>query len=160
MDLFVIRHAAAVPRSPDLDDAARPLTPRGRRRFAKAVRGLGRLRVDFDRLYHSPWLRAVETADALHPLVRGESVVLPALTGSPQAAFFDELDGDVVGVVGHEPWLGELIALALVGRSEEGARFALKKGGVAWLTGEPRPGAMSLRALLPPRALRALARRA
>lgn len=83
--------------------------------------------------------------------------MLPALAASPHAALFDELAGDVVSVVGHEPWLSELIALALVGRSD-GARFVLRKGGVAWLDGEPRAGAMSLRALFPPRALRAIAR--
>jgi phosphohistidine phosphatase len=156
MDLYVIRHAIAVPRSPEREDAARPLTPEGRRRFARAVRGLERLGVSFDRLYHSPWLRAVETAEALSSLIRGESIVLPALTQSPQPSLFEQLGGDIVGVVGHEPWLGELVALATLGRPEDGARFRIKKGGIAWLSGEPQPGGMSLCALFPPRVLRAI----
>ncbi len=58
MELFVIRHAIAVPGSMLLADADRPLSPKGRARFAPAVMGLQRLKVRFDRLYHSPWLRA------------------------------------------------------------------------------------------------------
>jgi phosphohistidine phosphatase len=156
MDLYVIRHAIAVPRSPDLEDAERPLTPRGRRRFAGAVQGLRRLGVELDRLYHSPWRRAVETAELLRPVVHGETVPLTALAAAPQTALFDALAGDVVGVVGHEPWLGELIALGLTLRPDLGARLMLRKGGVAWLTGEPRPGGMTLHALLPPKLLRAV----
>jgi phosphohistidine phosphatase len=156
MNLYVIRHATAVPRSPNFEDASRPLTPQGQRRFARVVRGLERLGVDFDRLYHSPWLRAVETAEALTALVRGESVSLPALAQPPQPSLFEQLRGDDVGVVGHEPWLSELVALATLARTDDAGRFPIKKGGVVWLTGEMRPGGMVLHALFPPRALRAI----
>jgi len=65
MELFVIRHGIAVPGSMLLADADRPLTPQGRKRFSQVVMGLQRLGLRCDRLYHSPWLRAVETAELL-----------------------------------------------------------------------------------------------
>ena len=68
MELFLIRHAIAVPGSMLLADADRPLTPKGRKRFSQAVLGLQHLKVRFDRLYHSPWRRAVETAELLAPV--------------------------------------------------------------------------------------------
>jgi phosphohistidine phosphatase len=156
MELFVVRHAVAVPQRPDLPDEARPLTPEGRRRFQRAVRGMDRLGISLDRLYHSPWLRAVETAELLTRLVKvdGETVVEPGLTRAPDAAFLTSLRGDRVAVVGHEPWLSEMVAILMFGTKKHGARFDFRKGGLAWLEGDLRPRRMWLRALLPPRALR------
>lgn len=163
MQLLVIRHAIAVERGEDdtdEEDAARPLTKRGRRRFARAAQGLERLGLDVERLLHSPWRRAVETAELLAPLVRGEARATRALTTSPRAELLAELSapGDArVAVVGHEPWLGELVGLLTCGATTHGDALRLKKGGVAWLEGTPTPAGMRLRALLPPRLLRALA---
>jgi len=159
MELFVIRHAIAVPRSPDLDDAARPLTPRGRARWERSVTGLERLGVRFDRLLHSPWRRAVETAEIARPLVDGACVASARLAMPPTQALLDELVGARVALVGHEPWLGELLALLIVGTIDAGARLELRKGGVAWLAGDPRPGAARVHAILPPKVLRAVARK-
>ena len=63
----------------------------------------------------------------------------------------------------HEPWLSGLLAWLLVGEpaSEadgQGPLFDFKKGGLAWLGGPLAPGAMALRAFLPPRALGRIAR--
>ena len=156
MELFIVRHAVAVPQRPDLPDEARPLTPDGRKRFQRAVRGMERLGVDFDRLYHSPWLRAVETAELLSRLVRtdGETVVEPALTRSPDAGLLSALRGERVAAVGHEPWMSELVSLLMAGTVKHGARFDFRKGGLAWLEGDLKPRRMWLRAFLPPRALR------
>jgi phosphohistidine phosphatase len=159
VEIFVIRHAIAVPRSPDLDDAARPLTPRGRARWEKAVAGLERLGVRFDLLVHSPWRRAVETARVARRLVDGETVASALLATSPTERLLDEIVGERVALVGHEPWLGELLSLLIVGTTRAGPRLELRKGGVAWLSGDPRPGAASVRAILPPQVLRALARK-
>ncbi len=158
MEVFLIRHAEAEPRRPGRDDAARPLTPRGRKRMVRATQGLKRLGLGFDRLYHSPWLRAVETGNVLAPLVRGESVVTARLAESPGLALLDELSGARVALVGHQPWLGELLALLTSSDPKLGPHFAFGKGGLAWLEGEPRPGEMTLRALWPSKALRAVAR--
>jgi phosphohistidine phosphatase len=154
MQLLLIRHAIATPRGPDIDDATRPLTPAGRKRMGRAVRGLERLGASFDRLYHSPWLRAAQTAELLAGLCDGDVVSTERLAQSPTPALLNELEGQRVGLVGHEPRLSELLALLLLGTTERASRFLLGKGGVAWLSGEARPGGMVLEALLTPKAMR------
>jgi len=156
MELFVIRHAIAVPGSVLLADADRPLTPKGRTRFSQAVVGLQRLNIRFDGLYHSPWLRAVETAELLAPVLAGKAVCSPALARAPSQDVLDALVGARVALVGHEPWMGELVAWLTTGALSDGSVFAFKRGGVAWLEGQPQPGRMVLRAFLPPKVLRAL----
>ena len=159
MQLFLIRHAAAVPRSAKLADADRPLTARGKKRWERAVRGLEALGVSFERLYHSPWLRSVETAQGLAALVEGESLVAPELARRPTSALLDRLDAERVALVGHQPWLGELAGLLLAGDPHAGVMLELKKGSVAWLEGDARAGGMKLVALIPPRLLRTAGRR-
>ena len=128
MQLFVIRHATAVPHGSRTPDAARPLTSRGRRRWKRAVCGLERLGIAFDRLYHSPWLRAVETADALADLVHGETVVTRELACRPTPALLEHLEGHRIALVGHQPWLGELVGLLVFGDARDGARLTLRRG--------------------------------
>jgi phosphohistidine phosphatase len=154
MELFVMRHATAEPRRPGYDDEKRALTRRGRERWKCAVEGLRDLKVSVDRLLHSPWLRAVETADLAKELVDGERVETHNLVVAPRQTLLDELRGQRVAVIGHEPWLTELIAWLVLGDPSAGSQLVLKKGGVAWLEGEPRPGQMKLRALFTPRSLR------
>jgi phosphohistidine phosphatase len=156
MELFIIRHAIAVPGSILLADADRPLTPKGRKRFSQAVLGLQRLKVRFDRLYHSPWLRAVETAELLAPVLDGIAVSSPALARPPSPDLLDAVVGTRVALVGHEPWMGELVAWLTTGTPPHGGVFAFKRGGVAWLGGQPQPGQMVLQAFLPPKVLREL----
>ncbi len=155
MELFVIRHAIAMPGSMLLADADRPLSPKGRARFAQAVMGLQRLKIRFDRLYHSPWLRAMETAELLAPVLEGKAVCSPALARAPSQVLLDVLVGERVALVGHEPWMGELVAWLTTG-APDGSVFAFKRGGIAWLEGQPQPGRMVLQAFLPPKVLRAL----
>ena len=156
MELFLIRHGIAVPGSAVHADADRPLTPQGRERFAQAVMGLQRLGVRLDRLYHSPWRRAAETAALLRPVLDGEAVSSAALARPPSQTLLQEIVGERVALVGHQPWLGELLVQLLTGVQADGSEFAFKRGGVAWLEGRPKPGRMALRAFLPPKMLRVL----
>lgn len=147
--LVLIRHAAAEARSEDRPDAERALTPRGRRRFARAARGMERLGLAVDRLCFSPWRRAAETAALLVDLAE-EVAVEPRLAAPPDDGLLATVDAPRVAWVGHEPWLGEWV------RRLTGAEVELpwKKGGVVVLEGEPVPGGMRLVAVLPPRLLR------
>ena len=156
MELFLIRHAIAAPRSPALPDAERPLTRQGRERFVQAVAGMQRLGIRLRQVHHSPWLRAVETAALLAPVLKGDFLPTQALTRSPEAVLLDEIDQAPAALVGHEPWMSDLLAWLVTGSPAAGATFAFKKGGVAWLDGPLRPGAMVLRAYLPPKTLRIL----
>ena len=156
MELFLIRHAIAAPRSPALPDAERPLTGQGRERFTQAVAGMQRLGIRLRQVHHSPWLRAVETAALLAPVLQGDLLPTQALARPPEATLLDEIDQTPAALVGHEPWMSDLLALLITGSPTGGAMFAFKKGGVAWLDGPLRPGGMVLRAYLPPKVLRAL----
>ncbi len=166
MDLLLIRHARAVPRdvgavaaaqtSAREWNAARALTARGHAQLRRTVRALDRLGIRFDRLYHSPKLRSIETANGLMDLLDGESTVTARLCAPPGDALFGEISGARVALVGHEPHLSGLVGLL----AAKGADVAikLKPSGVVWLRGELRLGGMHVRAVLPPRVLRALAR--
>jgi phosphohistidine phosphatase len=159
MELLVIRHAIAVDRSPEMPDAERPLTDDGRRRFRRVARGLRRLDLHVDLILTSPWRRATETAAMLPKLVRGRRApeITPHLAGPPKAELLSAIASAGVArlaVVGHDPWLGELIALLTTGDVRHGELIALKKGGVALLEGEAHPTGMVLRALLPPQMIR------
>jgi phosphohistidine phosphatase len=166
VDLLVIRHAIAAPREDyPGDDAARPLTTKGSRRFKRVVRGLDALGVELACVLHSPWRRAVETARLMGPIVHGSlDRALRAtdrLIAPPSSELYGEIaaagaDG-AVAVIGHEPWLGELIATLCFADARRGEQVPLRKGGVAWLEGTASPGGMVLRALLPPKVLRAAA---
>ena len=156
MELFLIRHAIAAPRSPGLPDAERPLTRQGRERFVQAVAGMQRLGIRVRQVHHSPWLRAVETATLLAPVLQGDLLPTQALARPPEAALLHEIDQTPAALVGHEPWMSELLAWLITGSPTAGSMFAFKKGGVAWLEGSLRPGGLVLRAYLPPKVLRAL----
>ena len=160
MDLLLVRHAIAAPAAPGMPDAERPLTDEGRSRWRRSVRGLAALGLRFDRLLHSPLLRAVQTADELVGLVDGETVVTPYLAEPPAESLLELLRGaERVAAIGHEPWLGEWASRLLGGRDRPPLALEIKKGGVVWLRGEPRDGGMALLALLPPRALTRLRRK-
>ena len=156
MKLYLVRHAAALDGA---DDDTRPLSDRGRKRFARVVKRLAGLGVEMDHIVHSPKLRAVQTADALTRLLRDEGTaeVLDALAETPGPDLFARLaalDGDTA-LVGHEPHLTHLLAKLVA--DEDRPCSELKKGGVAVLEGEPRPGGMMLTLLLTPKAARRLA---
>jgi phosphohistidine phosphatase len=157
MELFLVRHASAVPRAEDLPDAERPLTDDGRKRFRQVARGLDRLGVRLDRVLHSPWTRAVQTADLLSHLLVGESAVEVGLAREPDGELAARLaQGERVAAVGHEPWMSELLALLVTGSKTHAPRFAFRKGQVAWLSGDAKLRGMALVASLPPRVLRRL----
>lgn len=151
MELYLVRHAIA---DDGQDDDKRPLSPKGKKRFKQIAAGLAALDVRFDRVLHSPKLRALETAELLTPLLRGELEVTDLLAAAPGKELLEQLHGKRVALVGHEPWLSMLLAWLVTGDAGHGRGFELKKGSVARLDGDPVPGGMALTALLPPKLLR------
>ena len=65
MELFLLRHGPAVEGGTRgfEDDAARPLTPRGRRQLRKTAGAIRKLEPDLDLILSSPFLRAKQTAE-------------------------------------------------------------------------------------------------
>jgi phosphohistidine phosphatase len=155
MRLCLIRHAIAEDPRPGLHDEQRALTPEGRERFEREVRGLERLGFAFERLVHSPLRRAHETAVLLEPLVEGECEASVLLAQPPGMELVASLAGEKLALVGHEPWLTQLTGLLIGGP----VGLALKKGGVLVLEGEPQPGRMKLVQALAPATLRELGKR-
>jgi len=156
MQLFVIRHAIAEDAQPGQDDASRELTPDGERKLKKVVKGLRRLDIELDRILTSPWRRATQSAILLQPLCDDAPLSTDLLAQSPKAellALIAELS-ETTAVVGHEPWLGELVAWLAFGDTRHAEALELKKGCVVWLEGTCVPGGMTLRAILPPSVVR------
>ena len=156
MQLFVIRHAIAADPSPERPDAARPLTAEGREKFVQAVRGARRLGWRFDRLYHSPLVRAVQTAELIAERLDFLGVIeaLPALVpGVPPRVAASELPsrGAAVAVVGHEPGISMLCAY-LAGRPsfpplQKAQVVLIEDGKAAWFI---HPETLERRHLLVP----------
>lgn len=134
MKLHLVRHAHAVS---DAEDPARPLSPKGR----VAALAMGRwLRdhaaADLTEVWHSPLVRARETAELLaegaHLKVRLREAagLLPEDEVAAMAIALGR-HGDSVMIVGHEPHLGILTARLL--GIDEGGGVEFKKGAVLCL---------------------------
>ncbi|MGN6110108.1 MAG: SixA phosphatase family protein [Kofleriaceae bacterium] len=159
MQLYVIRHAIAEDASPGQDDAQRELTTAGIKKLKDVVRGLRELDLSFERILTSPWRRAAETAELLAPLADQPPILTELLCQSPRAELLAMIAerGETTAVVGHEPWISELIAWLVFGDMRHGEALLLKKAGVVWLEGSAVPSGMMLRAMLPPKFVRQLA---
>lgn len=131
MRLYFMRHADAVQREAwSGEDAARPLTDKGRQQAAAAGSGLAKLRPGIDAIISSPFSRAYETA-----VIVGKAIGLPVESSDALTPGFDlpRLDHAIsmrpvansALYVGHEPDLSALIK-ALV-RGDEGAGVTMKK---------------------------------
>jgi phosphohistidine phosphatase len=135
MDLFLLRHAKAQPRSPKWrPDSKRPLTPEGESSMFGVARGIKALDVSFDVILTSPYLRALRTAEILAEVYQSEKLFETARL-APEAdanGILDEVNenfsaaGQIV-LVGHEPFLSGLISTLLTG--EGGMAMDLKKAG-------------------------------
>lgn len=156
MHLYVIRHAIAEDAEPGQSDAERALTDDGERKMRRIVKGMRRLDIELDRILTSPWRRATQTAMLLQPLCDDPPLSTELLAQAPKAellALIAEMN-ETTAVVGHEPWLGELVAWLAFGDTRHGEALCLKKGGVVWLDGSCVPAGMQVRAVLPPSVLR------
>lgn len=154
------RHGIAVERGTrGVAEEERALTPEGRRKTARAARGLRRLDLGFDAIYTSPLRRAIQTADLLADALRlGKPEILEALL--PEAPGRRLLE-QVLGLeekspllVGHEPQLSATVSTAICGDVK--ASIEMKKAGLAVL--DLGPSSAVLRLLLTPGALRKLGR--
>jgi len=164
MNVLLVRHAIAWDRDASRwpDDRRRPLTPKGKRSFRRAARGLSRLVPKVDLVLSSRMIRAWETAKILQ-LEAGwpAPVACAELESAPGLALLRKLRAHPratqVVLVGHEPSLHELVSYLLAGR-RGAAQFLIRKGGAVSLSvaAPVQPGAASLTWLLQPRVLRRL----
>ncbi len=135
MDIYIIRHAHAIAGK---DDAARPLSVKGRRQLKAMAAFLLRSRALKAReIWHSPLVRARETAERLADRMRSSAklVEVAELTPETNPAVLARRLKKVrhpVAVVGHEPHLSALATLLLTGRAGAPV-FDLEKGAVVAL---------------------------
>jgi phosphohistidine phosphatase len=165
MELILVRHAIAgeTDRSRWPDDADRPLTEEGEKRFRDAARGLVEVVSTPNLVIASRFVRAWRTAELL---------VEEAGWPEPQASAELEPDGSSVDIlhrlssieagsrvalVGHEPSLSRLASWLLCG-SEDALDLALKKGGAVVLAfdREVQPDGARLQLWLTPKAMRSM----
>ena len=141
--LYVIRHAVAEDVAADGDDHARPLTRKGRRRFARLVQRLARAGMAVDLIATSPLVRTRQTAEILAEELTGQPpvVVVDALApGSDWHAIVEwtiAQDAASVAWVGHAPCVGRLVALSI---GDGSAAIRMDKGAVASIAFADGPG--------------------
>ena len=144
MRLYLVRHAWAGehgdPRWPN--DADRPLTDDGKRRFKRVAKKLVARGVAPTLIVTSPYVRARQTAELLLKALDGEGVLEEHRGLEPdgdwEAAveFVGRRSEDEIALVGHMPNIGELAA-ALLGTSPGNIDFA--KGATMAIDFESRP---------------------
>lgn len=135
MQLYLIRHAQA---EAGEDDAARPLSKRGReqiRQMGRFLRRNGALATT--EFWHSPLVRARDTAGLLVKQLktRARLIQVAGLRSSDNPAIMAKRVGRLsrpVALVGHEPHLSRLASLLVAGTAQP-ARFELKKCAVVAL---------------------------
>ena len=141
MELYFLRHAIAVERgTPEYeDDSQRPLTPNGRKKMKRVVKGMKALGLSFDWIYSSPYLRAKATAELVSETFKlGRKLKFSehlAADGNPKL-FIEQMarthgSTERLLVVGHEPYLSALAGILIGG---VGLGLQLKKGGLGKLT--------------------------
>lgn len=167
MRIILFRHGPAGKRDEARwpDDAFRPLTARGIERTRLAALGVVRLERSITRVLSSPLKRAAETAELLAEALKGRARVEPldALApGRPFRAVLAKLaeagPDEAVALVGHEPDLGKLAGVMLIGAP---ASLPLKKAGACAIAfdGMVVAGGGRLEWFLPPKVLRRRVRR-
>jgi len=136
MRIYLVRHAESVDRLPGMPDDARFLSARGRvsfREMARRFREAGALPT---RMFTSPFVRAVQTAEILSETLQYDAEVAVALQLAPGFdveglnVVLDAFPGErEIVFVGHEPDLGDILTRLL----SLPRRYAMRKGSIAAL---------------------------
>jgi phosphohistidine phosphatase len=134
MDIYILRHGEAQPRSEDLPEAERELTQKGRRDVERIARLAWAAKVQPDLVLSSPYARAKQTAEIAIQAFESKPdlVETPVLvpSGSPKQVWREiksHSKSRQLLLVGHEPQLSDLVAYLLVSPA---LRLDLKKGAL------------------------------
>jgi phosphohistidine phosphatase len=138
IELYILRHAVAesretwAPRS----ERERPLTRKGEKEMFRVAKGMKKLDLGLDLILSSPFVRAKRTAEIAAEVLRLEKKLKFSERLGPEAeaeALIPEarrLFGSArkVLLVGHEPFLSELISLLVSG--DAAVAIKLRKAGL------------------------------
>lgn len=135
MDLLILRHGEAGRHSLSPEDSKRSLTFEGRQEIVDLSNGLKSLGIKLDKVFTSPLLRAKQTAEIVTKSLKYKGTIEDLNSLKPEGnrlEFYSVLSKlkqeSVILVVGHEPYLSEMISEAI---SQSGCRINLKKAGMA-----------------------------
>ena len=144
MNLYLLRHGLAVePGTPGFEnDADRPLTPKGERKLRKIAEGIKALEISFDLVLSSPYVRARRTAEIVAEVLGiGKKLgfsdaLMPAGSVNQLLESLNQIEPapEDVLLVGHEPYMSELISLLVSG--QVGFAVVMKKAGLCKLSVE------------------------
>ena len=142
MELYLLRHGIATERGKRIrgGDAQRPLTSKGRKKMRCIAKAMRALELSFDLVLTSPVLRARQTAEIVAkefgPKHQPMLSIHLAPEGVPQKLIRDlqrlHRGTRKVLLVGHEPYLSNLMATLLAGQPV--IDINLKKGGFCLLS--------------------------
>jgi phosphohistidine phosphatase len=155
MKLYLVRHGHALS---DAEDPARPLSSKGRETTLMTARWLRtRTAIDVTEVWHSPLVRARETAELLveglrlRVQTREVAGLLPEDSPALMATALGRTSASLM-LVGHEPHLGGLAGL-LLGIDPGHGAVEFKKGAVLCLDRVMRGSPWTLAWSLPPKLL-------
>jgi phosphohistidine phosphatase len=143
MDLYLIRHAIAVDEGTSEYelDSERPLTDKGRKKMRQIAKGLRNLGVEIDLILSSPYVRARETSEILADVFKAGKKIICSGNLVPMAdpklliaEINENYSVDSIAVVGHEPYLSDLVSLLIAENAK--IDLTLKKGGVCCLAAD------------------------
>lgn len=136
MDLILWRHAEALDWVLGCDDMQRGLTPHGEKQAARMADWLDRQLPKGARIWVSPARRAEQTAQALGRKYKLRPTLAPGASASQLLELVQWPDANTtVLVVGHQPMLGQAIALLIGLQSTD---CSIKKGALWWLRNRER----------------------
>jgi len=138
MEIYILRHGIAVERgtSGHKKDSDRPLTPEGEDKMRQIAEAILAMELKFDLILSSPFKRAEQTANIVAHELDEEVTFTDFLEPDGNAleliAEINDEKPQRVLLVGHEPYLSQLISVLSTGDSD--AAIELKKGGLCKLT--------------------------
>ena len=133
-NIIIWRHAEAHPAlaQSENQDLARMLTPKGNQQAKRMANWLNERLPKDTLLLSSPAMRAFQTAQALRGEIKVNEALKPSANLQQVLAVLTSLETQVehVLLVGHQPWLWQLVAHLTSFTAQE---ISIKKGAVWWL---------------------------
>ena len=155
MNIYLIRHSDSEGISKGLKDSERKLTPDGEYKIRNASLFWKNLIPEFDYIFSSPYLRALQTAKIIASVYNYKKEILIEKRlgcGSETESLMEILNsfqsGDIA-IVGHQPDLSNHLSRLI---SAEGISIEFKKGTIAKISfsNKVKEGKGVLEFLIPP----------
>ncbi len=147
--LIIIRHGEAEPKVDSIEDKERKLIKKGIKQMRRVAEFIDEMDYSFDRILASTYIRAYQSAEAiLDDLGEDEKKIETINELDPDkdpSEFINKIkesDNTSILVVGHEPFLSQLV------RNLTGGNIEIKKGGLVVIDYNPVDGKGVLKILI------------